>query len=60
MRKKKIRTYKLLKKVLDFLPDDIIYKISKYTFNYCYFPTIKKRKIKIKLPREKRLIIIKY
>ncbi len=58
MRKKKIRTFKLLKNILVF-PDDIIYKISKYCFNYTYYPKINKNnRIKYKLRREKRFIYV--
>jgi hypothetical protein len=58
--RKKIRTFKLLKKTLVFLPDDIIYKISKYCFNYIPFPKIPTKRLKFKLPREKRFIYIRY
>ena len=58
--RKKIRTFKLLKKVLVFLPDDIIFKISKYCFNYTYLPRIPNIRLKYKLRREKRFIYIKY
>lgn len=58
--RKKIRTFKLLKNILVFLPDDLIYKISRYCFNYTYYPYIPKRRIKYKLPREKRYIYISY
>lgn len=60
MRKKKIRTFKLLKNILVFMPDDLIFKISKYAFNYTYYPPIPKRTIKFKLRREKRFIYIRY
>lgn len=56
----KIRTFKLLKKTLVFLPDDLIYKISKYCFNYTFFTKIPKRRFKFKLRREKRYIYIRY
>lgn len=58
--RKKIRTFKFLKKVLIFLPDDIIYTISKFNYNYLYFPKIPTRKLKMKLRREKRFIYIRY
>lgn len=58
--RKKIRTFKLLKKTLVFLPDDLIHKISKYCFNYTYFPKIPKKRLKLKLPRQKRYIYIRY
>lgn len=57
--KKKISTYKLLRNILR-LPDDIIYLISKFSFKYTHFNIKKKRRIKVKLPREKRLLIVKY
>lgn len=57
--KKKISTYKLLRNILP-LPDDIIYLISKFSYKYTHFNIKKKRRIKVKLPREKRLLIVKY
>jgi len=42
------------------MPDDLIFKISKYAFNYTYYPPIPKRTIKFKLRREKRFIYIRY
>ncbi len=62
MRKKeKIRSFKFLKEMFkDVLPEDIIYIISKYTNNYINIKKEKYKKIKLKLPREKRYRYFKY
>ena len=60
MNNKKITTHKLLYRILkDKLPRDITYYISKFVGKYMIVK-IPKRWIRLKLPREKRLIRVFY
>ena len=60
MNNKKITTHKLLNRLLkDKLPHDITYHISKYVGKYIIIK-IPKKWIRVKMPREKRLIRVFY
>lgn len=60
MNNKKITTHKLLYRILkNKLPRDITYYISKFVGKYMIVQ-IPKRWIRLKLPREKRLIRVFY
>ena len=57
---KKITTHKLLHRLLkDKLPRDITHHISKYVGKY-FKVNIPKKWVRLKLPREKRLIKVYY
>ena len=49
----KMQTFKLLKHILEGIPTDIIYTISKYSGKYTHFPKIDNRVYKTKFRKDK-------